>query len=107
MKEVKGNHFNWLPAKRSLGPAHFVLLAGLLNFVLFHYPFYAFVFANADYKSWSGIGLIVSLIILMPVAYALAFYIIFFISRRVGKALMAFFLLPVPLPFILLLPMAL
>lgn len=73
---------------------HFVLLMSLLNFLLFHYPFFAFVINNVHYKSLNGIVIIVSLVILMLVANAFTFYLIFFLSRVVGKfLLMVFFII--------------
>ena len=77
--------------KSELQIAHFALLMSFLNFLFFHFPFYAFVFNNLDYKSLSGIIAIVSLIILMLVVNAFAFYLIFFLSRFVGKFLLALF----------------
>ncbi|MGN6491627.1 MAG: phosphoethanolamine--lipid A transferase EptA [Agriterribacter sp.] len=69
----------------------FVLLLSFLNFLFFHFPFYTFVFNNVDYKSLNGIVIIISLVILMLVANAFAFYLLFFISRFVGKFLLVLF----------------
>lgn len=74
--------------KSSLKLTHFVLLMSLLNFLFFHLPFYTFVFKNVDYKSLNGIINITILIILMLVANAFAFYLVFFLSRFVGKFLL-------------------
>ena len=63
----------------------------LLNFLLFHYPFFSFVFNNLDYKSFNGIAVIISLVILMIVLNAFVFYLIFFLSRIVGKSLLVLF----------------
>ncbi len=70
---------------------HFVLLMSTLNFLLFHFPFYKFVFNNIDYKSFSGIAIILTLIILMLVLNAFVFFLIFFLSRLVGKFLLVLF----------------
>lgn len=70
---------------------HFVLLMSGLNFIFFHFPFYAFVFNNLDYKSFNGILLIVSIAILMVVLNAFVFYLLFFLSRVVGKILLVLF----------------
>ena len=70
---------------------HFVLIISCLNFLLFHYPFFAFVFHNVDYKSFNGIIIIGSLVILMLVANAFTFYLILFLSRIVGKSLLVLF----------------
>lgn len=70
-----------------ISTTHFALLMSLVNLLFFHYPFYTFVFNNIDHGSWNGIGLIISLIVLMLAANALVFYIIFSLSRRIGKVL--------------------
>ncbi len=77
--------------KNNLKITHFVLLLSFLDLLLFHFPFFAFVFNNVDYKSFNGIILIISLIILMLIVNAFAFYLIFFLSRSVGKFLLALF----------------
>ena len=69
----------------------FVLLISVLNFLLFHYPFYKFVFNNLDYKSLNGINIVITLMILMVVANAFAFFLVFFLSRFVGKFLSVVF----------------
>lgn len=68
---------------------HFVLIISVLNFVLFHFGFFNFVFNNIDYKSFNGILLIVSLFILMVVANFFAFYLVLYLLRIVGKILLA------------------
>jgi lipid A ethanolaminephosphotransferase len=77
--------------KNQLTITHFALIMSLLNFLLFHFPFYAFVFENVDYKSLNGIVLIASLIILMLLVNSLVFYLVFFLSRFVGKFLLVLF----------------
>ena len=59
-----------------------------INFLLFHYPFFKFVFENIDYQIFSGGLAVVSLIVLMVVANAFAFYLFFSLSRRLGKILL-------------------
>ena len=48
-------------------------------------------FNNLDYKSFSGITIIISLVILMLVLNAFVFYLFFSLSRYVGKFLLALF----------------
>ncbi len=67
---------------------HFALLMSALNFLFFHYSFFAYVFNNIDYKSFNGILLIVSIFILVLVANAFVFYLLLFLSRFVGKFLL-------------------
>ena len=77
--------------KNNLKLTHFVLGMSVLNFLFFHYPFFSFVFKNLDYKSFNGVTIIISLIILMLVLNAFVFYLIFFLSRYVGKFLLVLF----------------
>jgi len=77
--------------KNNLRITHFVLLMSFLIFLFFHLPFYTFVFNNVDYKSLNGIILIVSLVILMLVLNAFVLYLLFSLSRHVGKVLLILF----------------
>ncbi|MCT4034471.1 phosphoethanolamine--lipid A transferase EptA [Elizabethkingia anophelis] len=72
----------------SLKLPQFALLMSFVNFLFFHFPFFKFVFQNLDYKSLNGIIVIVSLVVLMLVANAFVFYLVFFLSRIVGKFLL-------------------
>ncbi|WP_447636167.1 phosphoethanolamine--lipid A transferase EptA [Flavobacterium microcysteis] len=80
-----------LKIKNNLKIAHFALLMSLLNFLFFHFPFFAYVFNNVDYKTLNGIVLITSLVILMIIANAFTFYLILYLFRRVGKFLLVLF----------------
>ena len=77
--------------KNDLKITHFVLVMSLLNFLFFHFPFFTFVLHNIDYKSFNGILLIFSLMLLMLVLNAFVFYLIFYLSRYFGKALLVIF----------------
>ena len=77
--------------KNNFKLVHFVLIASFVNFLLFHYPFFKYVFKTLDYKSFTGITLIVSLVIAMIVVNAFVLYLIFFLSRFVGKIILVFF----------------
>ncbi|KAF2329072.1 phosphoethanolamine--lipid A transferase EptA [Flavobacterium daemonense] len=79
--------------KNNLRLTHFVLLMSFLNFVFFHLPFYTYVFNNFDYKSFNGVVLITSLVILMLILNAFVFYLIFSLSRYLGKFLLVLFFL--------------
>ena len=74
--------------KSNIKLTHFALLVSLLNFIFFHYSFFSFVFKNLDHKSFTGISIIVSLVILMIVANAFVYYLFLGISKYVGKFLM-------------------
>jgi lipid A ethanolaminephosphotransferase len=77
--------------KSNLKITHFVLLMSFLNFLFFHLPFFTFVFNNIDCTSINGITIIISLIILMLVLNAFVFFLIFSLSRVVGKFLLVLF----------------
>lgn len=77
--------------KNNLKTAHFALMMSFLNFLFFHIPFFTFVFNHVDYRSWNGVVLIFSLIILMLVLNAFVFYLICFLSRFVGKLILVLF----------------
>jgi lipid A ethanolaminephosphotransferase len=77
--------------KNNIKITHFVAILSVLTFLFFHLPFYTFVFNNVDYKSFNGITIIVSLIILMLVLNAFVFYLLFSLSRYVGKFLLVLF----------------
>lgn len=74
--------------KNNISLLRFSLIMSVINFALFHYPFFKYVFTNLDYKSFNGVLMIVSLIILMVVANAFVYYLFLFISQPVGKFLM-------------------
>jgi len=74
--------------RNSVTLTRFVLLMSCITFLFFHYPFFAFVCNNVEYKSLNGILLIISLIIIMLVANAFVYYLIFSLSRYVGKFLL-------------------
>jgi len=80
-----------LTLKSNLKLTHFVLLMSALNFLFFHLPFFTFVVNNVDYKGFNGITIIISLVILMLVLNAFVFYLLFFLSRYVGKFLLVLF----------------
>ncbi len=77
--------------KNNITVTRFALLMSFLNFILFHFPFYTFVFNNVDYKSLNGVVIITSLVILMLLVNAFVFYLLFFLSRFAGKFLLALF----------------
>ncbi len=70
---------------------YFALILSALNFILFHYPFYDFVFNNLDCKSLNGITIISSLVVTMLIANAFVFYLIVYLMRTVGRILLVVF----------------
>lgn len=77
--------------KNNMKLTRFVLLLSFVNFLLFHYPFFSYVVNNIDYKSFNGILVIISLIILMMVLNAFIFSLIFQLSSYFGKFLLTVF----------------
>ena len=71
----------------------FVLIMSGPLFLLFHYPFFKCVFNNLDYKRFNGVFISVSLVIAMLVANAFVLFLLFFLSRIVGKFLLVIFFL--------------
>lgn len=71
--------------KRDIKVTHFVLIMSALNFLFFHFPFFKFAFSNLDINSFNGILLTVSLLILVMVFNAFAFYLFLSISKYFGK----------------------
>ncbi|MDO5615741.1 MAG: phosphoethanolamine--lipid A transferase EptA [Cruoricaptor ignavus] len=74
--------------KNNISLQRFVLIISVLNFIFFHYPFFKFVFSNLDYKTFGGFTIIASLMVLMIIANAFAFYLFLGISRFLGKFLL-------------------
>jgi len=72
-----------------LGP--FVLILSFSNFLLFHLPFFKFVFESLNHTSLSGIIIIISLIILMLVLNAFVFYLLFILSQALARVLLFLF----------------
>lgn len=63
------------------------LLSGY-TLIAFHYPFFDFVIENAS-SDWSGMWLICSLVIVMFTLNYLIYYLLLYLGRMVGKALIA------------------
>lgn len=79
--------------KNKLKLFHFGLIISILNFLLFHFPFFSFVLQNVDFKTFNGILLIISLVIAMLVANFFVIYLLFFLSKIVSKGLFVLFFL--------------
>ena len=77
--------------KNNIKVNSFALILSFVNFLFYHYPFFKFVYQNIDYKSFNGLVVIISLLVLVIVLNAFVFYIILNISRRAGKFLLVTF----------------
>lgn len=69
----------------------FGALISVLNFLLFHFPFFRFVFQNVDTTTFNGVLLILSLVIAMLGANFFAIYLLFYLSRIFSKILFVLF----------------
>lgn len=73
--------------KMSVLPFAFVM--SVLTFLCFNYPFFKFTILNLDYTSLNGVILFISLVVAMLFANTLVYYLIFSISRKVGKIILS------------------
>ena len=64
-----------------------------MNFLFFHFPFFKYIFSNVDYTSFSGALLCFSMLILVVLANFFFFYLLFYLSKMVGKIFTALFFL--------------
>lgn len=69
----------------------FAFLISLINLLLYHFPFFKFVYNNIDTSSKNGIMLLFSLIILALFLNTLVFYIGLYLLRNFGKWLLILF----------------
>ena len=77
--------------KNNLKITHFAAIVGLLNCILFHFPFFKYVVNNIDSASFGGIILIASLIVLVPLLNAWIFLLLINSSRRIAKVVLILF----------------
>ncbi len=77
--------------KNDIKITHFVLIMSILNFLFFHFPFYNFVYNDLNCKTFNGIAIVLSLIVLMIVLNSFVFYLLFSLSKFVGKPLLVVF----------------
>ena len=75
----------------NLKTTQFVLLISVLNLLLFHYPFFEFVFKSLDYTTLNGFATIISLAIVVVALHFFIFFILFYISGIAGKIVTAIF----------------
>ena len=69
----------------------FVLILSCINFLCYHYSFFKYVKASLDWGSFSSGMIMVSLVVMMLVANAFAFYLVLTLLRKVGQVLIALF----------------
>ena len=80
-----------LTLKNNMQTVRFAWGVSLINLILFHLPFFRFVFRNLDYVSINGMIIVLSLLILILVLNFFVFYILFSLSHTVGKFLLTLF----------------
>lgn len=77
--------------RKNIKLGYFALIISFINLVLYHFPFYEFVFDNIDVESLDGTLLFISLTILILILNAFVFYIGLFFFRFIAKWLLAIF----------------
>ncbi len=77
--------------KNKINIYRFVLILSVINLLFFHLGFFKYVVNNVNYSSFSGILLIISLVIMMIVVNAFVFSLFLFLFRKVGKFLLVLF----------------
>ena len=68
----------------------FAAILSVLNSVLFHIPFFTYILDNVE-KGFNGMLIFICMCILVPVANFFAFYLILYLGRAAGKAILSFF----------------
>ncbi len=79
------------PDVKKIKLSYFALLFSFINLVFYNLPFFNFVCNNADVKSFNGILLLISLLVLAFILNGLFFYIVLYVLRLVGKWLVVVF----------------
>lgn len=77
--------------KRSFKLYSVVFLICILNLLFFHLPFFSYICSNLDYKTASGLFLLLTLFILVIIANFLVFHLLFSLSPIIGKTLISLF----------------
>ena len=77
--------------KKDVKLSYFVLIVSFVNLVLYHLPFFQFVIANINFKSFNGVLLFISLTILTLILNAFVFYLGLYLLRIVGKWILVLF----------------
>ena len=73
---------------RKIKLKYFAIFFSLLNLLFYYYPFYKFIWNNIDVSTTNGILLIISITLAAIILNALFFYIILYLTRRIGKWLL-------------------
>lgn len=75
--------------RRPLSLTLFAAVLSLFTLLAYHYPFFRFVSDNVE-GGWNSFQIMSSLVVLMLVLNFLAYYLILFLCRIVGKCILAF-----------------
>ena len=88
--QLRSKKYNFLsPLKKDIKLTSFALLMSIVNFLFFHFSFFAFVVHNVDCHSLNGMIIFVGLIVIMLLANFFVFYLVLFLFRFGGKVLLA------------------
>jgi lipid A ethanolaminephosphotransferase len=74
---------------RSITITRFVIVLSVLNLILFHFPFFSYVLHNFNASKINKVSFVISLVVLMLAANAFTYYLVFFLSRILGKFLVS------------------
>ena len=77
--------------KDNISLKRFAIILSILNFILYHYGFFSFVLKNIESKSFNAFIIVASLVVIMLAANFFTFYLLLFLSRKVGKGLLVVF----------------
>lgn len=75
--------------KKGLDITLFALVMSVLNLLFFHIPFLKYVMENLDAHSFGGALFLVVIVLMIILANALVYYLVFSLSRRLGKVLLS------------------
>lgn len=88
--KIKARCVEFLNHKRSL--TYVSALMSIYTLLAFHYPFFSHVVKNVNHD-FSGVWIVISMVILMPLLNYLVYYLLLYLGRIVGKCIIAFTLI--------------
>ena len=82
--------------KKNISLTAFCLVLNLYTLVAFHAPFYKHLLSTIE-PGWNGSFIVASMVLLMIAGNFFAYYLILSLGRFVGKCILAFTLVGMPL----------
>ena len=80
--KIKARCVEFLNHKRSL--TYVSALMSIYTLLAFHYPFFSHVVKNVNHD-FSGVWIVISMVILMPLLNYLVYYLLLYLGRIVGN----------------------